>query len=74
MTSQSSYTGYLSVAYIWTVIRESLCRSALKRLRTSHLPLLMSFHSMLLEAHFTVSGNKMTITNKILTNQRRPYR
>ena len=27
--------------------RESLFRSALKRLRTSHLPLLMSFHSML---------------------------
>ena len=26
----------------------------------------------MLEAHFTVSGNKMTITNKILTNQRRP--
>ena len=28
----------------------------------------------LLEAHFTISGNKMTITNKILTNQRRPYK
>ena len=27
--------------------REILYRSALKRLRTSHLPLLMSFHSML---------------------------
>ena len=26
------------------------------------------------EAHFTVSGNKMTITNKILTNQRSPYK
>ena len=37
-----------------------------------------SHHSIpryqLLEAYIAVSGNKMTITNKILTNQRRPYK
>merc|ERR1719297_575221 len=41
----------------------------------THPICLYSCHSILcyklLEAHFTVSGNKMTITNKILTNQRR---
>ena len=44
----------------------------------AHPICLYSCHSIpcykLLEAHFTVSGNKMTITNKILTNQRRPYK
>ena len=44
----------------------------------AHSICLYSCHSILccklLEAHFTVSGNKMTITNKILTNQRRPYK
>ena len=44
----------------------------------AHPIYLDSCHSIpcykLLEAHFTVSGTKMTITNKILTNQRRPYK
>ena len=44
----------------------------------AHPICLYSCHSILcyklLESHFTVSGNKMTITNKILTNQRRPYK
>ena len=37
-----------------------------------------SHHSIpryyLLDAYIAVSGNKMTITNIILTNQRRPYK
>ena len=47
-------------------------------LHNIHPIYLYSCHSIpcykLLETHFTVSGNKMTITNKILTNQRRPYK
>ena len=61
------------------------CYSVLEKFYTdphlngyAHPICLYSCHSIpcfkLLEAHFTVSGNKMTITNKILTNQRRPYK
>ena len=41
----------------------------------THIPFTFSIPCYkLLEAYFTVSGSKMRITNKFLTNQRRPYK